>query len=311
MSKPDREKKLKRDHPSLSIRRQCGLLSLARSGVYRERRGPDAGELALMRKIDELFLAHPFLGSRRIAIMLRSEGLSVNRKRAKRLMAAMGLQALGPKPRTSKKAKGHAVFPYLLKGLTIDRPNQVWAADITYIPIGRGFLYLVAVMDWASRAVLAWRLSNSMETSFCLEALDDALARHGRPEIFNTDQGSQFTAAAFTGRLQACGIRVSMDGRGRYLDNIFIERLWRSLKHENVYLMGYADGREARTGIGRWIAFYNERRPHQALGYRTPMALWRGGQIAKTGAAGCGHVDNARALSTGPQRQQQKDAMAA
>jgi putative transposase len=304
MNPPDRAKKLKRQHPSLSIRRQCRLLSLARSGVYRERQGPDAEELALMRRIDELFLDFPFLGSRRITIMLREDGLSVNRKRVKRLMAAMGLQALGPKPRTSKPGKGHAVFPYLLKGLKIDRPNQVWAADITYIPIGRGSLYLVAIMDWASRAVLAWRLSNSMETSFCLEALDEALARHGKPEIFNTDQGSQFTSAAFTGKLIAEGIRVSMDGRGRYLDNIFIERLWRSLKHENVYLMAYADGREARAGIGRWIGFYNDRRPHQALGYRTPMAAWRAG-------AGCGHVDNARALPTGPQQQQQERAMVA
>ena len=304
MSKPDRENKLKRDHASLSIRRQCTLLSLARSGVYRERRGPRAEDLALMRKIDELFLAYPFLGSRRIARMLRDDGLRANRKRVQRLMRAMGLQALGPKPNTSKKAKGHAVFPYLLKGLEIVQPNHVWAADITYIPIGRGFLYLVAIMDWASRAVLAWRLSNTMDTGFCLEALDEALARYGSPEIFNTDQGSQFTSAAFTSRLISRGIRVSMDGRGRYLDNIFIERLWRSLKHENVYLMAYADGREARTGIARWIGFYNERRPHQALAYATPMAAWRSG-------AGCGHVDNADALPTGPQQQQQKHAMAA
>jgi putative transposase len=265
MSKPDRAKKLKKNHPSLSIRRQCTLLSLARSGVYRERQGPDAEELALMRRIDELFLDLPFLGSRRIAIMLRAEGLSVNRKRIKRLMGVMGLQALGPRPKTSKRAMGHAVIPYLLKGLKIARPNQVWAADITYIPIGRGFLYLVAIMDWASRAVLAWRLSNTMDTGFCLEALDEALARYGRPEIFNTDQGCQFTSAAFTGRLIAHGIRVSMDGRGRYLDNIFIERLWRSLKHENVYLMAYADGREARAGIARWIGFYNPASEHPSV----------------------------------------------
>jgi putative transposase len=305
MSTPDRAKKLKRDHASLSIRRQCALLSLARSAVYRERQGPDAEELALMRRIDELFLDFPFLGSRRIAIMLRQDGLSVNRKRVKRLMGTMGLQALGPRPKTSKPGKGHAVFPYLLKGLAIDRPNQVWAADITYIPIGRGHLYLVAIMDWASRAVLAWRLSNSMDTGFCLEALDEALARYGAPAIFNTDQGSQFTAAAFSARLAARGIRISMDGRGRYLDNIFIERLWRSLKHENVYLMAYADGREARAGIGRWIGFYNDRRPHQALGYKTPMAVWR------NAGAGCGHVDNADALPTSPQQQQQERAMAA
>ena len=215
MSKPDREKKLDREHPRLSIRRQCTLLSLARSGVYRERKGTSPEELALMRKIDELFLSHPFLGARRIALMLGQEGFRVNRKRVKRLMRVMGLVALGPKPLTSKPAPGHRIFPYLLKGMKIDRPNQVWAADITYIPIGRGFLYLVAIMDWASRAVLATRLSNTMDTSFCLEALDEALARHGTPETFNTDQGSQFTSAAFTDRLVMQGIRVSMDGRGR------------------------------------------------------------------------------------------------
>jgi putative transposase len=312
MSKPDRENKLDREHPRLSIRRQCTLLSLARSGVYRERKGTSREELAVMRKIDELFLSYPFLGARRIALMLRQEGIGVNRKRVKRLMRVMGLVALGPKPRTSKPAPGHRIFPYLLKGMKIDWPRQVWAADITYIPIGRGYLYLVAIMDWASRAVLAFRLSNTMDTSFCLEALDEALARHGTPEIFNTDQGSQFTSAAFTDRLIAQGIRVSMDGRGRYLDNIFIERLWRSLKYEDVYLKGYADGREARAGIGQWIAFYNERRPHQGLAYRTPMAVFRNGPLAANGdAKGCGHVDNARALPTGPQQQQQKHDMAA
>jgi putative transposase len=311
MSRPDRAAKLNRRHPQLSIRRQCQLLTLARSGVYRQPPGPDAEELALMRRIDELYMAHPFLGSRRIAVMLRQQGLSVNRKRVKRLMRAMGLIALGPKPKTSKPVSGHRIFPYLLKGMTIDKPNQVWAADITYIPIGKGFLYLVAVMDWASRAVLAWRLSNSMETGFCLAALEDALARHGKPGIFNTDQGAQFTSEAFTAALIAHGIRISMDGRGRYLDNIFIERLWRSLKHENVYLMGYVDGREARAGIAKWIGFYNQQRPHQALGYRTPMALWREGQRAVANAAGCGHVDNADALPTGPQPQQQHHAIAA
>jgi putative transposase len=311
MSQPDRAKKLDKSHPQLSVRKQCKLLSLARSGVYRERRGATAAELDLMRRIDALFLDFPFLGARRMALMLREQGLTVNRKRIKRLMRIMGLQALGPKPNTSKPAPGHKIFPYLLKGMKIDKPNRVWAADITYIPIGRGFLYLVAVMDWATRAVLAWRLSNTMETSFCLEALDEALARHGKPEIFNTDQGSQFTSGAFTGRLIAHDIRISMDGRGRYLDNIFIERLWRSLKHEDVYLKGYADGREARAGIGRWIGFYNERRPHAALGHEAPMAVWRKGSIAKIAAEGCGHVDNARALPTGPQPQQQEHAIAA
>jgi len=232
-----------------------------------------------MRRIDEVFTAWPFLGSRRIAALLRAEGGAVNRKRVQRLMRRMGIAALGPKPRTMQPAPGHKIFPYLLRGLAIERPNQVWAADITYIPIGRGFLYLVAVMDWRSRAVLAWRLSNTMDVSFCVSALEEALARFGKPEIFNTDQGSQFTSAVFTGTLLAAGIKVSMDGRGRWLDNVFIERLWRSLKHEDVHLKGCSDGREARAGIAAWMAFYNLRRPHQALGDRTPMAVWRDGSL--------------------------------
>src|SRR5437879_7064327 len=233
-----------------------------------------------------------------MTVMLRAESRPVNRKRVQRLMRPMGIAALGPKPRTTKPAPGHKIYPYLLRGMTIERPNQVWAADITYVPIGRGFLYLVAIIDWASRAVLAWRLSNTMDVSFCVSALEAALARFGKPEIFNTDQGSQFTSAAFTGALAAAGIRISMDGRGRWMDNVFIERLWRSLKHEDVYLKGYSDGREARAGIGEWINFYNERRLHQALGYRALMKVWRQGLIEiETGAArGYGHVDNASAL---------------
>jgi putative transposase len=258
MSTPDRRALLDRAHPRLSVRRQCALLSLARSGVYRPVPVEDETDLALMRRIDELFLAHPFLGSRRLARMVSREGAPVNRKRVQRLMRLMGIEALGPKPDTSKPVPGHKVYPYLLRGLTIEQPNRVWAADITYIPIGDGFLYLVAIMDWASRAVLSWRLSNTMDTSFCVDALEDALSRFGRPEIFNTDQGSQFTSAIFTDRLLAAGIRISMDGRGRWLDNVFIERLWRSLKYEEVYLKGYADGREARAGIGAWVAFYNK-----------------------------------------------------
>jgi len=221
----------------------------------------------------------------------------------------MGIAALGPRKNASKPAPEHKIFPYLLRGMTIDRANQVWAADITYIPIGRGFLYLVAVIDWASRAVLAWRLSNTLDTRFCIDALEEALARFGTPEIFNTDQGSQFTSTAFTGRLAAAGIKISMDGRGRWMDNVFIERLWRSLKYEDIYLKGYADGREAKAGIANWISFYNGRRPHQALGNRTPMAVWRDGV---TGALGDKAVDmtlrhgrsldNADALPTGPQR---------
>jgi len=310
MSTPDRRALLDRRHPELSVRRQCALLSLARSGVYRPVAAADETDLALMRRIDELFLAHPFLGSRRMARMLsRDGGARVNRKRVQRLMRLMGIEALGPKPSTSKPAPGHKVYPYLLRGLTIERPNHVWAADITYIPIGEGFLYLVAIIDWASRAVLSWRLSNTMDTSFCVDALEDALARFGRPEIFNTDQGSQFTSAAFTDRLLATGIRISMDGRGRWLDNVFIERLWRSLKHEEVYLKGYADGREARAGIAAWIAFYNTRRPHQALGGQTPLVVWRTGTSDALGARAVDltlRLDNAGALPTCPQLQQQQ-----
>jgi putative transposase len=228
MSAPDRRAKLDRDHPLLSVRQQCAMLGLARSGVYRLPR-PANDDLGLTRRLDELFTRWPFLGSRRMTAMLRGQGIPINRKRVQRLMRRMGIAALGPKPRTTKAAPGHTIYPYLLREVTVERPNQVWAADITYIPIGRGFLYLLAVMDWASRAVLAWRLSNTMDAAFCVSALEEALARFGRPEIFNTDQGSQFTSADFTGVLAAAGIRISMDGRGRWMDNVFIERLWRSL----------------------------------------------------------------------------------
>ena len=308
MSAPDRRQMLDRNDKTLSIRRQCALLGVARSSVYRPARPANDNDLALMRRIDELFTAWPFYGSRRLTVTLLAEGWPVNRKRVQRLMRLMGIAALGPKPNTSKPAPGHKVFPYLLRGLSIERPNHVWAADITYIPIGRGFLYLVAIIDWASRAVLAWRLSNTLDTSFCLAALEEAVARFGTPEIFNTDQGCQFTSAAFTGALQGAGIRISMDGRGRWMDNVFIERLWRSLKHEDVYLKGYADGREARAGIASWITFYNEQRLHQALGYRTPMAVWRAGLAA----AAVDMMDNAAALPTCPQaKKQQQDRMAA
>jgi putative transposase len=248
---------LDRDHAKLSIRRQCQLLGIARSGVYRLPRPANDNDLGVMRRLDELFTQWPFLGSRRLAQMLRDEGPAINRKRVQRLMRQMGIAVLGPKPRTSKPAPGHQMYPYLLRGLVIDRPNQVWAADITYIPIGRGFLYLVAIMDWASRAVLSWRLSNTMDSSFCVEALEEALARFGKPEIFNTDQGSHFTSGDFTGVLSKAQVRISMDGRGRWMDNVFIERLWRSLKYEDIYHKGYADGREAKAGIAQWIAFYN------------------------------------------------------
>ena len=311
MSAPDRGAKLDRDHPSLSVRRQCAMLGLARSSVYRLPRPANDDDVMLMRRIDELFTRWPFLGSRRMTAMLRAEGVAINRKRVQRLMRRMDIAALGPKPRTTKPAPGHTIYPYLLRELTIERPNQVWAADITYIPIGRGFLYLVAIMDWASRAVLAWRLSNTMDVSFCISALEEALARFGRPEIFNTDQGSQFTSAAFTGVLASAGIRISMDGRGRWMDNVFIERLWRSLKHEEVYLKGYADGQEARAGIAEWVGFYNNGRPHQALDNRTPMAVWRDGITGDLGEAAVDmtlRLDNAGALPAYPQPQQQQAA---
>ena len=216
MSAPDRRAMLDRADRTLSLRRQCALLGVARSGVYRPRKPANDNDAALMRGIDELFTAWPFLGSRRMTAMLRAEGVFVNRKRVQRLMRLMGIAALGPRPRTSKPTHGHKIYPYLLRNLTIERANHVWAADITYIPIGRGFLYLVAIIDWASRAVLAWRLSNTMDVSFCLVALEEALAKFGKPEIFNTDQGSQFTSAAFTGALAEAGIAISMDGRGRW-----------------------------------------------------------------------------------------------
>src|SRR5438874_3521278 len=217
-----------RGPPSPSIRRECGLLGGARWSVYRPPRPANDNDLALMRRIDELYTAWPFLGSRRMAALLRAEGQRVNRKRVQRLMRQMGIVALGPKPRTTNPAPGHKIFPYLLRDLVIERPNHVWAADITYVPIGRGFLYMVAIIDWASRAVLAWRLSNTMDVGFCLAALEEALARFGKPEIFNTDQGSQFTSGDLTGMLAAAGIRISMDRRGRWIDNVFIERLWRA-----------------------------------------------------------------------------------
>jgi putative transposase len=314
MSVPDRRTLLDHDHADLSVRRQCRLLGLARSGVYRRPRAANDNDLGLMRRIDELFTQFPFLGSRRLALMLGQQDLPINRKRMQRLMRQMGIAALGPKPRTTRPAPGHKVFPYLLRGLAIDRPNQVWAADITYVPIGRGFLYLVAIMDWSSRAVLAWRLSNTMDSSFCVEALEEALARFGAPEIFNTDQGSQFTSAAFTAVLAAAGVRISMDGRGRWMDNVFIERLWRSLKYEDIYLKGYADGREAKLGIAAWIAFYNGRRPHMALGNRTPMAVWRDGVIGALDGTAVDmtlRLDNAGALPTCPQPQQQPRRMIA
>ena len=244
------------------------MVGLPRSTWYYEPVGETAANLALMRRIDELYLKWPFYGSRKIA-----EELGVNRKRVQRLMRRMGLQAIYPKRRTSRPGVGHKIYPYLLRDTEVSRPDQVWATDITYVPMRQGFLYLVAIMDWYSRYVLAWRLSNTLEGSFCLEALEAALSC-GRPEIFNSDQGSQFTAAAFTERLQACGVAISMDGRGRALDNVFVERLWRSVKYEEVYLKDYTSAWEAEESLSRYFGFYCHRRIHQALGYRTPAAVY-------------------------------------
>ena len=261
--------------PSLSMRRQCELLGVNRSSLYYEAVPTDPDELALMRRIDELHMKHPFYGSRKVAQELRKEGDPVNRKRAQRLMRVMGIESVAPKPNTSRPAREHPIYPYLLRNIEISRPNQVWATDITYIPMAHGFMYLVAIMDWYSRRVLSWRVSNTMDPAFCVEALQEALSRFGAPEIFNTDQGAQFTADAFTEVLHEHNVKISMDGKGRWIDNVFIERLWRSLKYECVYLQEFDSGLEARQKIGAWFTDYNEERPHSALpGDRTPMEVY-------------------------------------
>jgi putative transposase len=262
-------------HGPLSIRRQCALLGLNRASFYYQPATETADNLRLMRRIDEQYTACPFYGSRRMTVWLVAQGESVNRKRVQRLMRVMGLEAIYPKPRLSQAGKRHPVFPYLLRGLRIDRPDQVWAADITYVPLATGFMYLAAILDWYSRYVIAWRLSNTLDGSFCLEMLEEALSR-GRPEIFNTDQGVQFTAEAFSGRLFTAGVAVSMDGRGRCMDHIFVERLWRTVRYEDIYLRGYGGGTELWQGMERYFRFYNEERFHQALDYRTPAAVYRG-----------------------------------
>ena len=259
-----------------SVRHQCELLDVSRSSVYYVPVEPDPEELELMRRIDEIHLECPFYGSRNLARELRRKGYRTNRKRVQRLMRLMGLESVAPKPNTSKPNQEHPVYPYLLRGLPISRPNQVWATDITYIPLARGSAYLVAIMDWHSRRVLSWRLSNTLDASFCVEALQEALSRFGRPEIFNSDQGSQFTAVDFTAVLLAAGVKISMDGKGRCIDNVFVERLWRSLKYEDIYLKAYTNLVEARAGIGRYFHFYNTRRSHQALGHQTPAAFYDG-----------------------------------
>jgi putative transposase len=287
MNRSDRLALVDHDDPALPVVAQCRLLKVARSTLYYRPVPVSADDLAVMRRIDELHLAWPFYGSRRMAAVLRREGWAVNRKRAKRLMRVMAIEAIYQKPNTSKGHPDHTVYPYLLRGLTIGRPNQVWCADITYIPMAKGFVYLVAVMDWFSRRVLSWRLSITMETDFCVEALREATETYGPPEIFNTDQGVQFTSAAFVDELASRGVRISMDGKGRYLDNIFIERLWRSLKYEDVYIKAYGSVAEARRSLGEWLAFYNDVRPHQSLGYRTPREIFE--------AVACEYVDNASA----------------
>ena len=267
--------------------RQCQLLKLSRSSVYYRPIELSNDDLGLMKAIDEIHLEQPFRGSRRMRDELIDRGVAaaINRKKVQRLMRQMGLIALYPKRKTSLPEKGHKRYPYLLKGLTIDWSNQVWATDITYLPMAKGFLYLVAVMDWHSRKVLAWRLSNTMDTRFCIEALDEAITRYGSPAIFNTDQGSQFTSEAFTSKLNAHGIQISMDGKGRWVDNVFVERLWRSLKYEEVYLKAYESPRQAESEIGRYFQFYNEKRRHQGLARKTPDEVYYTGLLNEQKAA--------------------------
>ncbi len=260
----------------VSMRRQCELLGVNRSSLYYEPVEPDAEELVLMRRMDERHLKHPFMGSRMLTRMLKAEGTPVNRKRVQRLMRLMGLVSTAPKPNTSKPAPEHVKYPYLLRNLKVSRVNQAWAADITYLPMAHGFLYLVAIIDWYSRLVLSWRLSTTLETSFCVEALNEALARYGQPDIFNTDQGFQITAEEFTAVLLDRGVKISMDGKGRCIDNIFVERLWRSLKYEEVYLNAYETVSEARAGIAYYLDFFNNERPHSALGHQTPASFYDG-----------------------------------
>ena len=258
-----------REH-KLSVGRQAGLLGISRGSVYYLPRPTPAADLVLRRRIDELHLDYPFAGSRMLQALLKRDGFEVGRLHVATLMKTMGIEAIYRRPNTSKPAPEHKVFPYLLRKVPVTAPNQVWAMDITYVPMARGFVYLAAVVDWFSRRVLAWRLSISMDASFCIEAVEEALARHGKPAIFNTDQGSQFTSMAFTGVLKTAGIAISMDGRGAWRDNVFVERLWRTIKYEEVYLRAYASVSEARASLGRYLAFYNAGRPHSSLDRQTP-----------------------------------------
>ena len=267
------------NHPKLSTARQCRLLGLPRSSYYHRPKPKPVEDLALMRVIDEVYLAQPVFGSRQMTRWLRRQGYEINRKRVRRLMRLMGLEAIYPKPNLSRPRPGEQVYPYLLRHLAVTRPNQVWATDITYVPIAGGFCYLCAVIDWYSRAVLAWELSNTLDASFCVRAVQRALARHGTPEIFNTDQGCQFTSAEFTQLLLVRGVKLSMDGKGRCLDNVFVERLWRTVKHDEIYLRSYADLTEATKWLTLFFDFYNERRPHSAHDHAgqhfTPMEIYR------------------------------------
>ena len=258
------------------IARQAKALNISRGAVYYKPRPVSAQDLKIMRRLDELHLEHPFMGARMLRDMLNREGVSIGRRHVATLMKRMGIEAIYRRPNTSKPAPGHKIYPYLLRGLKIEKPNQVWAMDITYIPMARGFVYLAAIVDWASRRVLSHRVSISMEADFCIEALEEALTKHGRPEIFNTDQGSQFTSEAFTGVLTKNGIAISMDGKGSWRDNVFVERLWKSVKYEEVYLKAYESVGEARASIGRYLDFYNRRRPHSSLDRRTPDEAYFG-----------------------------------
>jgi putative transposase len=272
------------DHPRLSISRQCQALGLARSTWYHRPKGEKATNLDLMRLIDVQFLDTPFYGSRQMRQHLKHNGIAVGRGRIRRLMRKMGLMAIYQKPRTSAPHPEHKVYPYLLRGLRVARPDQVWCADITYVPMKRGFLYLVAIMDWHSRAVLSWRLSNTMDTDFCIAALEEAINRYGIPEIFNTDQGSQFTSLEFTQVLKDAGVAISMDGKGRWMDNVFIERLWRSVKWECLYLRELETGSQVRHALVQWFRFYNEERPHTSFDGRRPMDVYRDGQLVSKAA---------------------------
>lgn len=262
------------DHPKLTISRQCELLKVARSSFYYQAQGPSDEELSLLRLIDQQYLKTPFYGSRRMTVVLRQQGYVVNRKRVQRLMRQLGLEAIYPKPRLSQAHPEHQVYPYLLRNLVVTHANHVWCTDITYLPVLKGHFYLVALMDWFSRKVLSWRISNTLDVAFCLEALQEAIARYGVPEIFNSDQGSQFTSNSFTDCLKAAGVQISMDGRGRCHDNIFIERLWRSLKYELIYLMAFENGKQLSKEVCQWMDWYNQERPHQALNYRTPEVVY-------------------------------------